>query len=130
MAQEINTLFDRLREQEVFTIDWDVKPSGHRLYLNGNDYLLYLLLGSDRERKNLAWLYKFDTVILPFVKRMMFLFGALGMVDLGYGPPSNTIHRQYGKPFPTPFDGLHYVRLTDLGSYVAGKKFCQLISGI
>ncbi len=76
----------------------------------------------DRDRKDLAWLYKLDTLTLPFVKRMMFLFGALGMVDLGYFPPSNTIYHQYGKPFLTPFDGLHYVRLTDFGSYVAGKK--------
>ncbi|MBI9091720.1 MAG: hypothetical protein JEZ12_21125 [Desulfobacterium sp.] len=76
----------------------------------------------DRERKDLAWLYKFDTVTLPFVKRMMFLFGALGMVDLGYSAPSNTIYRQCGKPFLTAFDGLHYVRLTDFGSYVTGKK--------
>jgi hypothetical protein len=76
----------------------------------------------DRDRKNLAWLYKFDTLTLPFVKRMMFLFGALGMVDLGYFPPSNPIYHQYGKPFLTPFDGLHHVRLTNFGSYVAGKK--------
>jgi hypothetical protein len=76
----------------------------------------------DRERKDLAWLYKFDTLTLPFVKRMMFLFGALGMVDLGYFPPSNPIYHQYDKPFLTPFDGLHHVRLTDFGSYVTGKK--------
>ena len=76
----------------------------------------------DRERKDLAWLYKFDAVTLPFVKRMMFLFGALGMVDLGYSAPSNTIYRQYGKPFLTVFDGLKYVRLTEFGSYVLGRK--------
>ncbi|MBI9091721.1 MAG: DEAD/DEAH box helicase [Desulfobacterium sp.] len=37
----------RLREQAAFTIDWEVEPSGNRFYLNGNDYLLSLLLGSD-----------------------------------------------------------------------------------
>jgi superfamily II DNA or RNA helicase len=37
----------RLREQEAFTIDWDVEPSNNRFYLNGNDYLLSLLLDSD-----------------------------------------------------------------------------------
>ncbi|MCP4115611.1 MAG: hypothetical protein GY737_09430 [Desulfobacteraceae bacterium] len=76
----------------------------------------------DRERRDLAWLYKFDTVTLPFVKRMMFLFGSLGMVDLGYSTPSNTIYSQYGKPFLTVFDGLKYVRLTEFGSYVIGRK--------
>ncbi len=38
---------DRLREQEAFNIDWDAQPVDDQLYLNGNDYLLSLLLGSD-----------------------------------------------------------------------------------
>jgi superfamily II DNA or RNA helicase len=37
----------RVRENEVFTIDWDEKSSENLFYLNGNDYLLSLLLDSD-----------------------------------------------------------------------------------
>ena len=37
----------RLREQEAFNIDWDEQPADNQFYLNGNDYLLSLLLSSD-----------------------------------------------------------------------------------
>ncbi|WP_462268848.1 DEAD/DEAH box helicase [Desulfobacter sp.] len=37
----------RLREQEAFNIDWDEPSADNQFYLNGNDYLLSLLLSSD-----------------------------------------------------------------------------------
>jgi len=37
----------RVRDQEAFSIDWDDKSSDNLFYLNGNDYLLSLLLNSD-----------------------------------------------------------------------------------
>ncbi len=37
----------RVREQEAFSIDWDEKSSDNLFYLNGNEYLLSLLLNSD-----------------------------------------------------------------------------------
>ena len=37
----------RVRELAAFTIDWDEQPSDGQFYLNGNDYLLSLLLDSD-----------------------------------------------------------------------------------
>ena len=76
----------------------------------------------DRDRQNLTALYPFDAVALPFIRRMMFLLGTLGIVDLAYSSPTNTIYREYGKPYLTAFDGLKYVRLTDFGDYVLGWK--------
>ncbi|MEA2059272.1 MAG: SNF2-related protein [Thermodesulfobacteriota bacterium] len=38
----------RIREQEKFTIDWDTDQSDSQFYLNGNDYLLTLLVESNR----------------------------------------------------------------------------------
>ena len=52
---------------------------------------------------------------------MLFLFGALGMVDLAYSEPTNPIYREYNKLYLSPFDGLRYVRLTEFGRYALGR---------
>ncbi len=44
ILKEIN----RIRELNAFSIDWDTKPSDNRFYIGGNDYLISLLLESDR----------------------------------------------------------------------------------
>ncbi len=64
----------------------------------------------------------FDLITLPYVQAMMFLMGALGVVDLGYSAPENTICRKQGKPWLTVFDGLKYVRLTEFGAYLLGGE--------
>ncbi len=74
-----------------------------------------------RNRVGLERLYRFDTTTLPHIRRMMFLFGALGMVDLAYAPPENALYRVCSKPYLSPFDGLKYVRLTEFGRYVLGR---------
>lgn len=87
---------------------------------------LYIMMEGDNrysinERIYVRELFIFDVITLPFIKRMMFLFGALGIVDLGYSTPENTMYQQYKKPWLTVYDGLKYVRLTKLGSYVLGR---------
>ncbi len=66
--------------------------------------------------------YKFDVLTLPFVKGILFLLGALGLVDLGYTQPENEIYQQCEKPWLSIYDGLKYVRLTTFGNYVAGRR--------
>lgn len=61
-----------------------------------------------------------DTVIAPFIKAILFLCGSLGLLDLVYDPPTNDRFRLSGKPYLSRYDGLRYVRLTELGAYVAG----------
>lgn len=63
-----------------------------------------------------------DILTLPYIKAMMFLMGALGIVELGYSTPENNIFRQYNKSWLSIYDGLKYVRLTGFGSYVIGRK--------
>ncbi len=88
---------------------------------------LYIIMQGDseyysREKAYIQYLFIFDTVILPLIKQMMFLFGAMGIVDLGYSSPENNFYRQFNKSWLTVYDGLKYVRLTDLGSYVICRK--------
>jgi hypothetical protein len=84
----------------------------------------------DREQVGYADLFSLDSTTLPFLRRMMFLFGALGMLDLAYSEPTNPIYRECKKPYLSPFDGLKYVRITEFGRYVMGrtKRFTTDIS--
>ncbi|MFO7884655.1 MAG: hypothetical protein R6U68_07530 [Desulfobacteraceae bacterium] len=62
-----------------------------------------------------------EVITLPLLKMMMFLFGALGVVDIGYSSPENHIYQSFGKPWLSVYDGLQYVRLTDLGCWINGR---------
>ena len=77
---------------------------------------------SRRDNVYLQKLPTIDILTLPYIKAMMFLMGALGIVELGYSMPENNIFRQYNKPWLTFYDGLKYVRLTGFGSYVIDRK--------
>ncbi|OQY51688.1 MAG: hypothetical protein B6230_04290 [Desulfobacteraceae bacterium 4572_89] len=88
---------------------------------------LYISIKSDysyrrMERKYVCHFSMYDIITLPFINTMMFFFGALGMVDLGYSYPENTICRQGDKSWLSIFDGLKYVRLTEFGNYILGRK--------
>lgn len=77
---------------------------------------------SSRDNVYLQKLPTIDILTLPYIKAMMFLMGALGIVELGYSMPENNIVRQYNKSWLSFYDGLKYVRLTGFGSYVIGRK--------
>ncbi|MEA2059271.1 MAG: hypothetical protein U9P10_01850 [Thermodesulfobacteriota bacterium] len=62
-----------------------------------------------------------EVIALPLLKMMMFLFAALGVVDIGYSSPENRVYQSFGKPWLSVYDGLQYVRLTDLGSWITGR---------
>ena len=71
-----------------------------------------------------------DTVTAPFIKAVLFLCGSLGLLDLAYNPPTNDQYRLSGKPYLSRYDGLRYIRLTELGAYVAGlsKTYDQSVA--
>ncbi len=57
----------------------------------------------------------------PYIKGIMFYFAALGIVEIRYDEPtSKSGYKQRGKDFVSPWDGLRYVRLTELGKYIFG----------
>ena len=77
---------------------------------------------SRRDNVYLQKLPTIDILTLPYINAMMFLMGALGIVELGYSTPENNIVRQYNKSWLSFYDGLKYVRLTGFGSYVIGRQ--------
>ena len=63
---------------------------------------------------------RYDRAItIPTLKGTLFLFAAFGLLDLAYEEVDAEI---MGETCDSPFDGLRYIRLTDLGAYVAGKR--------
>ena len=50
----------------------------------------------------------------------MFQFAALGLIDIAYHEPKNSIYRFRDSDYLSVYDGLMYARLNDFGRYVLG----------
>ncbi|MBF0507959.1 MAG: hypothetical protein HQK57_03420 [Deltaproteobacteria bacterium] len=61
-----------------------------------------------------------DLVPAPFLKGVGFLLAGLGLLDLAYDLPENKLVQHKDKDYLSVFDGLKYLRLTDLGGYLFG----------
>ncbi|MCK9373940.1 MAG: hypothetical protein M0P91_12165 [Sulfuricurvum sp.] len=65
----------------------------------------------------------------PVLKAMFFYLGALGLLELKYDDPLSACAIQAkGKRYISAWDGLKYIRLSDLGRYVFG--FAQIYTPI
>ncbi|MBN2092090.1 hypothetical protein JW964_20900 [candidate division KSB1 bacterium] len=64
----------------------------------------------------------YDFYITPVFKSVMFLLGAFGIVDLAYQSPLNEKYQRGKDLYLSPFDGLEYIRLTELGAFIIGLK--------
>lgn len=53
-------------------------------------------------------------ITVPFIKSVLFLLGAFGIVDMAY--------KDYSLSYDSYYESLHYFRLTEFGEYVIGKK--------
>lgn len=58
---------------------------------------------------------RYDSLITePFIKAVVFLLGAFGIADIAYG--------DYSLSYDSYYEPLRYLRLTEFGEYVLGKK--------
>lgn len=62
-----------------------------------------------------------SAVAAPLLRAVLFFFAAFGLVEIAYDRPRNRQIKQEGKPYLSVYDGLRYVRLTELGRFVAGR---------
>ncbi|MFK7978575.1 MAG: hypothetical protein AB8G86_01215 [Saprospiraceae bacterium] len=73
-----------------------------------------------RESKHYIDNARYDKAItLPTLQGSLFLFAAFGLLDIAYNEIDATV---MGQTCNAPFDGLKYIRLNNLGAYVAGKQ--------
>jgi hypothetical protein len=57
----------------------------------------------------------------PVLKGMFFYLASLGVLELKYNDPiSNSDIKAKGKPYISTWDGLEYIKITDLGLYLFG----------
>jgi hypothetical protein len=61
-----------------------------------------------------------DILVIPLIKAAMFLFAAFGIVDIAYNQPKNNLYKQKNQDYLSLYDGVKYVRLTELGGHLAG----------
>lgn len=60
-------------------------------------------------------------VVVPFIKSVLFLLGTMGVLELYYDYPSinNCLYLKNG--YLSKYDGLKYIKITDLGKYCLGR---------
>lgn len=58
-------------------------------------------------------------ITLPYMKGVLFLFAAFGLLDIAYDDPDTSV---IGETAFSAYDGLKAIRLTELGRYVLGKN--------
>lgn len=64
----------------------------------------------------------YELYVMTIFKAMMFFLGSFGIVDLAYQLPENKKYQRGKDPYLSPYDGLMYIRLTELGAYILGRK--------
>ena len=79
---------------------------------------------SDYEFESKEKIYDWNVhfvITAPTVQAFFFLAAALGLVEITYDLPRNSLLRRPKHEGLTPFDGLKGVSLTELGAYVSGQ---------
>ena len=61
------------------------------------------------------------TISEPSIKMYLFLFASLGIIDIAYTYPQNDLERIKNRTYLTVYDGLQYIRLTELGAFILEK---------
>ncbi len=63
-----------------------------------------------------------SVVIRPTLQAFFFFMGALGVVEIAYDTPENSSLQSPKNDYLSPYDGLCYVKLTELGAFISGKS--------
>jgi len=97
--------FSTYRELD-FDLEYGAKTNDY--YLESENYYYYCKENRDKIFKE------------PVIKGGFFYLAALGMVEIKYDDPKSTDIKALGKEYISTWDGLKYIKLTDLGKYLIG----------
>ncbi|MEM9340030.1 MAG: hypothetical protein AAGA66_14940 [Bacteroidota bacterium] len=104
-----------IKYAKLHRIDLDLTSKyefSQKLYINKADYEWGGNYKSYFEESGFS-----EVFLHPTIKATFFFFAAYGLLDLAYNQPKGEQYEDYY----SVFDGLTYVRLTELGAYVVGK---------
>ncbi len=113
---ESNQLINFCTYRDI-SIDLDSEYETTKYFLDVNP-----IDGNEWDNKIYAEDDNYNAIILePVIKALFFYLGALGAVELKYDDPvSSRKLTAKAKPYISLWDGLRYVKLTDLGKYLFG----------
>ena len=119
----IKNIIDEMPEEGIISVDniiksilyrddfieiIDVKDAYDYIYINEANY----------ERTKILNYEKYQMyVVIPFIKSVLFILGVLGVFEIYYDYPSinNSLYLKNG--YLSKFDGIKYIKFTDLGRY-------------
>lgn len=91
----------------------DIKDVYENIYINEANY----------ERTKIHSYFKYKAYIIePFIKSILFILSALGVLEIYYDLPSenNALYLKHG--YLSKFDGLKAVKFTNLGKYIFDRQ--------
>jgi len=105
-------LFQNIENQIKYSSD-AIEPVSHYVA----QYKLYF--NTSKGKKNIDKHLYYKGITQPLLKGSFFLFAAFGLIEIAYDAPKMG---SLGKDYFSPYDELKFVKLTELGAYVIGKK--------
>ncbi len=91
----------------------DIKDVYENIYINEANY----------ERTKILSYFKYKAYIIePFIKSILFILSAFGVLEIYYDLPSenNALYLKHG--YLSKFDGLKAIKFTNLGKYIFNKQ--------
>ena len=111
-AVSIDNIINALLYRDEFLEIIDVKDAYDYIYINEANY----------ERTKILDYQKYLMyVAVPFVKSVFFILGSLGMFGVYYDYPSTSNSLYLKNGYLSKYDGIKYVKFTELGRYCFGR---------
>lgn len=97
------------RDEKIELIDY--KDAIDYLYINEVNY---------ERTKIVSYENYIDYVIIPFIKSYLFILSIMGVFEIFYSKPSNCENLYLKNEYLSKYDGIKYIKLTNLGKYIFG----------
>lgn len=91
-----------------------LKQAYNALYINIKDFY--------SNRMAVSKMNYSDLIVTPIIKSFFMLCASLGMLDIYYEVPTKYLGGYGDEKSIFPYEGIKYIRLTDLGLYIIGKN--------
>ena len=124
----IKKIIDEIGDNSIISIDNVIKTILYRdefiEIINPKDAYDYIYINeANYERTKIPNYEKYISyVVEPFIRTIFFILGTMGFFELYYDYPEASKTLFLKNKYLSKYDGLKYVRFTDLGKYVFGRE--------
>lgn len=125
--QSISKVLNELPNDEVVSVENIIKYIIYRdefiEIINPQDVYDYVYINEANYGRTKIANYEgyHNYVVVPFVKSVLFLLSSLGVLEAYYDRPSTSNGLYMKNGYLSKYDGLKYVKLTELGKFVLGR---------